>query len=102
MTDDPILGASSNVKLRKAALFSTTKMIRRRLDPRLIVSDAAKLVVTHSVAKAANLSAQPAVRNRALLSAAFAAVTAIGLRVIYRNSMEKRSLEIEDDVTRTG
>lgn len=100
MTDDLVADAAKKSKLRRAALVATTSLFRRRLDPRLIAADLAKLALTRSIARVAAIKTTPKQRKRALIGAGVAAATAIGMRVLYRTAMEKPSPEPTDDVKR--
>jgi hypothetical protein len=100
MTDDPIADAAATASLRKTALLATTALLRRRFDPRLIVADLAKVALTRAVARVAAIKTTPKQRKRALIGAGVAAATAIGMRVLYRNSAEKPSPEPQEDVKR--
>jgi hypothetical protein len=100
MTDDPVASAASKAKLRRAAITTTATLLHRRLDPRLIAADLAKVALTRSIARVAAIKTTPKQRKRALISAGIAAATAIGMRVLYRNAREKPSPPPEDDVKR--
>jgi hypothetical protein len=100
MTDDPVADAATKVSLRKAALATTTVLIQRRMDPRLIAADVAKFVLTRAVMRIGAIKTTPKQRKRAIIGAGVAAVTAIGMRVLYRNAIEKPSPDAEDDVKR--
>ena len=89
MMDDPVAQAAATAKLKRLALTTTAMLFRRRLDPRLIAADVAKIALTRSVARIAKVGATPKQRKRALIGAGVAAATAIGLRVLYRNAQEK-------------
>jgi hypothetical protein len=100
MTDDPISDAAAQASFRKTALVATTSLLRRRMDPRLIAADLAKIALTRSIARVAAIRATPKQRKRALIGAGIAAATAIGLRVLYRNAREIRSPEPQESVKR--
>ena len=104
MTDDSVTDAAATANLRRIALTTTASLLRRRLDPRLIAADFAKLALARSITRIAAISATPKQRKRALVGGAVAAATAIGLRVLYRNAQEKTvetpSPETESDVKR--
>jgi hypothetical protein len=100
MTDDLVATAANRVKQRRSALSTTVGQIHRRLDPRLIAADVAKLVLARSIARAAAITVTPKQRKRALIGAGIAAATAIGMRVLYRNDVEKLSPETQDDAKR--
>jgi hypothetical protein len=100
MTDDPVASAAAKAKLRRMAITATTTLIQRRLDPRLIAADVAKLVLAQSIARVARIKVTPGQRKRALIGAGLAAATTIGMRVLYRNAVEKPSPETQDDVKR--
>ena len=100
MTDDPVAEAAAKANLRKMALATTATLFRRRLDPRLIAADLAKIALTRSIARVAAIRTTPKQRKRALIGAGVAAATAIGMRVLYRNKHETPSPEPEDDVKR--
>ncbi len=100
MTDDPIANAAAKAKLRRAAIMTTTSLLHRRLDPRLIAADLAKIALTRSIARVAAIKTTPKQRKRALIGAGIAAATAIGMRVLYRNAREKPSPLPEEDVKR--
>ena len=88
MTDESgkaITDAAVAVDDRRTKLIGTTQLLKRRLDPRLIVSDLAKLAVARSIGRIGKIAATPKQRKRALIGGGIAAVTAIGLRVLYRN-----------------
>jgi hypothetical protein len=102
MTDDPVTKAASNEKLKRLALTTTATLLQRRMDPRLLAADAAKLILARSIKRVAQVKITPKQRKRALIGGAVAAATAIGLRVLYRTSREKSlappSPEDESDV----
>ena len=104
MTDDPVTNAAATANLRRIALTTTASLLRRRLDPRLIAADVAKLALARSIARIVAISATPKQRQRALVGVVIAATTAIGLRVLYRNASEKTveapSPETESDAKR--
>lgn len=104
MTDDPVSSAATKAKLRRLAITTTASLIQRRLDPRLIAADLAKLALARSVARVARIKVTPKQRKRALIGAGIAAATTIGMRVLYRTAREKTaeapSPEIESDVKR--
>lgn len=104
MTDDSVTDAAATANLRRIALTTTASLLRRRLDPRLIATDFAKLALARSITRIAAISATPKQRKRALVGGAVVAATAIGLRVLYRNAREKTvetpSPETESDVKR--
>lgn len=89
MTDESVANAANNEKLKRVALVTTAKLLRRRMDPRLLAADAAKLVLARSIRRISQVKATPKQRKRAVAAGAVAAVTAIGLRVLYRSSHEK-------------
>lgn len=102
MTDDTVAKAASKEKLRRFALTTTATLLQRRMDPRLLAADAAKLIVARSIKRVTQIKTTPKQRKRALIGGAVAAATAIGLRVLYRTSREKSlaalSPEDESDV----
>jgi hypothetical protein len=102
MTDNPVTKAASNEKLKRLALTTTATLIQRRMDPRLLAADAAKLILARSIKRVTQVKTTPKQRKRALIGGAVAAATAIGLRVLYRMSREKSlaapSPEDESDV----
>ncbi len=102
MMDDPVAKAASKEKLRRLALTTTATLLQRRMDPRLLAADAAKLIVARSIKRVTQIKTTPKQRKRALIGGAVAAATAIGLRVLYRTSREKSlavlSPEDESDV----
>lgn len=100
MTDDPVTDAAAKSNLRRTALLTTTTLLRRRLDPRLIAADLAKLALTRSIARVAAIKTTPKQRKRAIIGAGVAATAAIGMRVLYRNAIEKPSPEPQEDVKR--
>ncbi len=99
MTDDAVADAAAKLKHRKAAIATTTASIRRRLDPRLIAADLAKLAMARAITQLGAIRTTPRQRKRALVGAGLAAITAVGLRVVYRDSLENISPETQDDVT---
>lgn len=99
MTDDPVEVAAANRTIRKSALASTADRLRKRLDPRLIASDVARIAMAQAITRFAAIQTSPKQRKRALVGAGVAAATAVGLRVVYRNSGENISPETQDDVT---
>ena len=101
MTDDAVADAAAILTRRKTAIGATTEAIRRRFDPRLIASDVAKVAMAHAITQLGGIQTTPRQRKRALVGAGVAAVTAIGLRVVYRISAEKNSPKPLDDVKRT-
>jgi hypothetical protein len=100
MMDDPVADAATKVKLRRTAMTTTTALIKRRLDPRLVVADMAKLAMARSLARVTGIKVTPAQRKRALIGAGIAAATTIVLRVVYRNARENTSPDAEVDVKR--
>ncbi len=104
MMDDPVTDAAANSNLRRTALLTTTALLRRRFDPRLIAADIAKIALTRSIARVAAIQTTPKQRKRALIGAGIAAATAIGMRVLYRNDRKKTvtppSPGTEEDVKR--
>jgi hypothetical protein len=89
MTDDPVTKAATNEKLKRLALTTTASLLQRRMDPRLLAADAAKLILARSIRRVTQVKTTPKQRKRALIGGAVAAATAIGLRVLYRTSREK-------------
>jgi hypothetical protein len=102
MSDDAITNAATKSRLRRAALTTTTMLIRRRFDPRLIAADLARVAVTRSIARIAAVKTTPRQRKRAIIGASVAAAAAIGLRVLYRSKNEKHSPEAQDDARPTA
>ena len=100
MMDDPVTNAAAKAKQGRIAITKTTDLIRKRMDPKLIVADLAKLVLARAIARAASIRVTPKQRKRAVIGAGIAAATAIGMRVLYRNANEKPSPEAEEDVKR--
>lgn len=100
MTDDPVADAAAKAKRRRLAITATTTLVQRRLDPRLIVADLAKVALTRSIARVSAIKTTPKQRKRALIGMGIAAATAIGMRVLYRKAAEKPSPQAEDDVKR--
>lgn len=104
MTDDPVADAALAAKLRRAAITTTATQLRRHFDPRLIVADLAKVALIRSITRVAGIETTPRQRKRALIGGGIAVVTAIGMRVLYRNNREKAveapSPQIELDVKR--
>jgi hypothetical protein len=100
MTDDPVSDAAAKSNLRRSALLTTTTLLRRRFDPRLIAADLAKIAMARSITRVAAIKTTPKQRKRAIIGAGVAAAMAIGMRVLYRNAIEKRSPAPEDDVKR--
>jgi hypothetical protein len=89
MIDDLVAKAASKEKLRRLALTTTATLLQRRMDPRLLAADAAKLILARSIKRATQIKTTPKQRKRALIGGAIAAASAIGLRVLYRSSREK-------------
>jgi hypothetical protein len=104
MNDDPVSDAAAKANLRRLALTTTATLLQRRMDPRLLAADAAKLILARSIKRVTQVKITPKQRKRALIGGAVAAAAAIGLRVLYRNAQEKSddtpSPEIESDVKR--
>jgi hypothetical protein len=104
MNDDPVSDAAAKANLRRLALTTTATLVQRRMDPRLLAADAAKLILARSIKRVTQVKITPKQRKRALIGGAVAAAAAIGLRVLYRNAQEKSddtpSPEIESDVKR--
>jgi hypothetical protein len=100
MTDDPVAKAAAKANRRRLAITTTASLLQRRLDPRLIAADLAKIALARSVARVARIRSTPAQRKRALIGAGIAIATTIGMRVLYRNAAEKPSPETQDDVKR--
>lgn len=104
MKDDPVSDAATKANLRRLALTTTATLLQRRMDPRLLAADAAKLILARSIKRVTQVKITPKQRKRALIGGAVAAATAIGLRVLYRNAREKSdatpSPEMESDVKR--
>jgi hypothetical protein len=104
MTDDRVAKAATNERLKRLALTTTATLLQRRMDPRLLAADAAKLILARSIKRVTQVKTTPKQRKRALIGGAVAAATAIGLRVLYRNAQEKSdstpSPEMESDVKR--
>ncbi len=96
--DDLVAGAASKAKFRRAAIATTSALIRRRLDPRLIAADVAKLVVVRSIQRATGLLTKSGQRKRALVTGVTAAAAAIGLRVLYRNEKEKNAARLSREI----
>ena len=97
MTDDAVVDAAVTRTARKKAIAATTMRIRDRLDPRLLVADVAKFAMAKAIAKVSAIETTPKQRKRALVGAGVAAVTAVGLRVAYRNSVDHPSPTVQDD-----
>jgi hypothetical protein len=100
MTDDPVAEAAAKANRRRLAITTTATLLQRRLDPRLIAADLAKLALARSIARVSKISITPKQRKRALITGGLAAATAIGMRVLYRNARENPSPPPEDDVKR--
>lgn len=100
MTDNAVTDAAAKRAQHKAALAKTATRIRERLDPRLLAADVAKLAMASAITKLGAIETTPRQRKKALVGAGVAAVATVGLRVAYKNSVDRPSLGLQDDVIR--
>lgn len=100
MTDNAVTDAAAKRTERKVALAKTTTRIRERLDPRLLAADVTKLAMANAIAKLGAIETTPRQRKKALVGAGVAAVATVGLRVAHRNSVNRPSPALNDDVIR--
>ncbi len=96
MTDDIVTRTAGHAQSRRLALLTTATLLHRRLDPRLIASDMAKLVLARSVKRMSKVRITPKQRKRAMITGGIAIAAAIGLRVLYRRGHQKNARPTPD------